>query len=173
MNCRLACSAALFALALMGGAGRILWADQLLLLPDGQSVILRDDGTWSYVEEKITGALRLDFGASKYQQGQCYAWPSLTNDTNKFVDGLAIKYSTHSGNDATLRASTLNFNVIGVGKVVTQQEYLTNFASATCNEVAYIQIDSIDKCKIGGKRKDIKICYDLLAVSAEGIRTIK
>jgi hypothetical protein len=162
--------AALLSLTLMGGAAM---AEQILLLPDGQSVILKDDGTWAYVEEKISGALRLDFGKSKYQQGQCYAWPSLTNDTNKFVDGLAINYSTHSANGATLRTSTLNFNVIGIGKVVTQQEYLTKFAAATCNDVAYIQIDSIDKCKIAGKSKNIQICYDLLVVYAEVIQAIK
>lgn len=160
---------ALLFLTLMGAPAL---ADQILLLSDGQTVILRDDGTWAYREEKITGALSLDFGKSKYQQGQCYAWPSLTNDSNKFVDGLAISYSTHSGNGATLRTSTLNFNVIGVGKVVTQQEYLTKFAAATCNDVAYIQIDGINKCKIGGKNKNSQICNDLLTVSAEGIRAV-
>ncbi len=162
--------AAVFALILIGGMAR---ADQLIALPDGQFVILKDDGTWEYFEEKISGVLSLSFGTPKDQDGQCHAWPSLTNNTNKFVDGLAINYSTHYGDGATIRTSTLNFNIVDIGKVVTQQEYLTNFASATCNEVQYIQIDGIKTCKIGGKKKSAKVCFELLEVVAEGIQAVK
>ena len=149
-------------------------ADQVILLPDGQSVILKDDGTWEYVQEDISGGLFLNFGKTKDQQGQCYAWPRLTNNTDRFIDGVAIKYSTHLNTGKTLRRGTLTYNIIGVGKNVTQQEYLTDyFPSAKCSEIEYIQIDEIDKCTISGTRINTKTCFDLLEVFAEDMEAIK
>ncbi len=78
--------AALLSLMFMAGTAM---ADRVLLLSDGQSVILRDDGTWSYIDDKVTGVLTLKFGKTLDQQGRCYAWPSLTNDTDRYIDGIS------------------------------------------------------------------------------------
>ena len=162
---------ALLSLVLISGD---VMADRVILLPDGQSVILKDDGTWAYVQEGISGGLLLNFGKTKDQQGQCYAWPTLTNNTDRFIDGVAINYSTHLNTGKTLRRGTLTYNIIGVGKNATQQEYLTDyFPSAKCNQIEYIQIDDIDKCMISGTLINTKTCFDLLEVSAEDIATIK
>lgn len=148
-------------------------ADQVIKLPDGQSVNLKDDGTWEYVEEKILGALILNFGKTIDQQGQCYAWPSLTNDTNRFIDAIAIVFSTHLDDGSTIRSGTLTYNVVGVGKKITNQEYLTRYATAQCDDVEYIQIDGVTNCRIGGLKKDAGFCLDLLEVSADEITIIK
>ena len=161
---------ALLSLMLMGGA---VMADQVLLLPDGQSVILKDDGTWAYIEETITGALTLNFGKTLDQQGRCYAWPSLTNDTDRFIDGVVIEYSTHYDNGLTIKSGSLIYSIIGVGKRSTMQEYMTEYDTAKCSEVAYVQIDGVSKCKIDGIRKNSRICYGLLEVSAEDMQAIK
>ncbi len=161
---------ALLSLMFMGGAAQ---ADQVLLLPDGQSVILKDDGTWAYIDETITGALTLNFGKTLDQQGRCYAWPRLTNDTDKFIDGVVFEYSTHYDDGLTIKSGSLIYSIIAVGKRSTMQEYMTDYDTAKCSEVAYVQIDGISKCKIDGIQKNSRICYELLEVSAEDMQAIK
>ncbi len=159
-------------LSLMFMAGTAM-ADRVLLLSDGQSVILRDDGTWSYIDDKVTGVLTLKFGKTLDQQGRCYAWPSLTNDTDKFIDGIVFEYSTHYDDGRTIKKGSLIFSIVAVGRRSTMQEYMTDYDTATCSEVAYVQIDGISKCKIDGILRNSRICYDLLDVSAEDMQAIK
>ena len=153
--------------------GHTALADQVITLPDGRSVNLKGDGTWAYIDVTISGILSLNFGKFLDQQGRCYAWPSLTNDTDKFIDGIVIEYSAHFNDGTIIKNGTLTYNILAVGKRSSMQEYLTGYDTATCNEVAYVQIDGINKCKIDGIRRDSKVCYDLLAVSAEHIQAIK
>ena len=162
--------AALLFLLFMGGAAT---ADQVVHLSDGQTVILKDDGTWAYIDDTITGVLTLKFGKTLDQQGRCYAWPSLTNDTDRFIDGVVIEYSTHYDDGATIKKGSLIYSIIGVGKRSTMQEYMTGYGAAKCSELAYVQIDGISKCKIDGIGRNSRVCYDLLEVSAEDMRAIK
>ena len=54
-------------LMLLTGASAM--ADMVITLPDGRLVNLKNDGTWEFVVEKIDGALTLDFGMPKDQNG--------------------------------------------------------------------------------------------------------
>jgi len=151
----------------------VVMADQVLLLPDGRSVTLRNDGTWAYVDDTISGALTLNFGKTLDQLGRCYAWPRLTNDTDRFIDGVVIEYSTHYDDGTTIKSGSLIYSIIGIGKRSTMQEYMTDYDTATCGEVAYVQIDGIGKCKIDGIQRNSRICHELLEVSAEDMQAIK
>ncbi len=162
--------AALLPLMFMGVAAM---ADQVVHLSDGKTVILKDDGTWAYVDDTVSGALTLKFGKTLDQQGRCYAWPRLTNDTDKFIDGVVFEYSTHYDDGRTIKKGSLIFSIVAVGRRSTMQEYVTDYDTATCSEVAYVQIDGISKCKIDGILRNSRICYDLLDVSAEDMQAIK
>lgn len=132
------------------------WADFEVTGPDGRRIMLKSDGTWSYVEataeepekEKLTvtgeGVLTLE---RMVELGEnCKIGWRLQNDTNYEIRNIVPRFVIYRTNGIAYEARTLAFYSIRPGNSSYREAM---FQGIPCNGIGRIQVTGGDRCVMG------------------------
>jgi hypothetical protein len=131
-------------------------ADVEVTAPDGRKVLLKDNGTWSYVEaekpateqEKIVvtgeGVMTLEQMVDLGQN--CRIGFRLQNDTNYEVRSIVPRFVIYRKNGVAYEARTLGFYSINPGNSLYRE---TLFRGISCEDIGRIQVTGGDRCTMG------------------------
>jgi len=123
--------------------------------PDGRRILLKNDGTWSYLEadkaqpeEKVVftgeGVLTLERWEELGQN--CRIGFRLQNDTNFEIRSLVPRFVVYRTSGVAYEARTLGFYSIHPGNNVYRD---TLFRGISCKEIGRIQVSGGDRCTMG------------------------
>lgn len=130
-------------------------ADVEVATPDGRKVLLKDDGTWSFVEtekpadqEKIVvtgeGVLKLERMAEL--GGNCQIGIRLQNDTNYEIRSIVPRFVIYRKNGVAYEGRTLGFYSINPGNSLVRE---TLFRGISCADIGRIQVSGGERCTMG------------------------
>ena len=131
------------------------WADFEVAGPDGRRILLKSDGTWSYVEgeqpkeeEKIVvtgeGVLTLE-RMDEFGQN-CRIGVRLQNDTNYEIRSIVPRFSIFRTSGVMFESRTLSFHSLNPGINAYRE---TLFRGISCKEIGRIQVSGGDRCVMG------------------------
>lgn len=130
-------------------------ADMETTTPDGRKVLLKDDGTWSYVEtekpadqEKIVvtgeGVLTLEQMVDLGQN--CRIGFRLQNDTNYEIRSIVPRFVIYRKNGVAYEGRTLGFYSINPGNSLYRESL---FRGISCADIGRIQVAGGERCTMG------------------------
>jgi len=130
-------------------------ADFEITGPDGRRILLKSDGTWSYletdklqVEEKIalTGEGVLTLERMEELGQNCRVGFRLQNDTNYEVRSLVPRFAVYRTSGVGYDSRTLGFYSVKPGNSVYRD---TLFRGISCTGIGRIQVSGGDRCTMG------------------------
>ena len=125
--------------------------------PDGRRILLKDDGTWRYVDatDKVSadpqvkrGELVLSLGRKQERTRSCRFTVHLANDLPYEVQNLLLYYSAYRANGVvydTVSTGTA-FNAVKPGD---RQWREFEFIGLGCKEIVRVQVVGGDRCVMG------------------------
>lgn len=140
------------ALALSGAC----LADTELATPDGRRVLLKDDGTWRYVDAKDKAAPP----AKPKQEGEavlvlqqkiergahCRVAVQIVNNLPYEIRNIIPYLSAYRASGAMHETVSIAFHSVRPGDSMTQA---VDFSRITCTEIARVQVTGGDRCDMG------------------------
>ena len=140
------------ALALAGAC----LADTELATPDGRRVLLKDDGTWRYVDAKDKAAPP----AKPKQEGEavlvlqqkiergahCRVAVQIVNNLPYEIRNIIPYLSAYRASGAMHETVSIAFHSVRPGDSMTQA---VDFSRITCTEIARVQVTGGDRCDMG------------------------
>ena len=160
---RLARRACFLALVALGATPA--WADFELTAPDGRRVLLKDDGTWQYVDDKAKTTAE----APPKQEGEavltltrkidrgnvCSVVLTLQNDLPYEIVNIVPYLSAYRANGIVFQTVSIAFQSI---RPSGAQESSADFSGISCNAIGRIQVNGGDRCEMGDLNKfsDVK-----------------
>lgn len=158
---------ALLALAGAGGAR----ADFELSDAQGRRILLKDDGTWRYVDGNAVSAEAAASAASAPKKddppaeltlndrralgGGCAFSLTLKNTLPYEIRSLVLDFSVLRANGVAYRTNNMGFGTIRPGDQRTRE---VRFDGIACDEVATLKVSGGDRCEMGELHKfsDVK-----------------
>jgi hypothetical protein len=131
------------------------WADFEVTGPDGRRILLKDNGTWKYVEAspepvkdkpvvKGEGVLTLE---RRTEEGpNCRFAIRLTNNTNFEVRNIVPSFSVYRANGVLYETRGVGFYSIKPGNSTERD---VRFEGITCKEIVHLQVSGGDRCEMG------------------------
>jgi hypothetical protein len=164
----LAAAGLLAAAALLAPGAR---ADTEATAADGRHVLLKDDGTWRYADEKTDKPAsapeakpdgeavlqlesRIDLGRS------CRFVVSLQNALPYEIASLVPYLTAYRSNGASYQTESLAFQSIRPGN---RQERSAEFSGIACSDVARLQVGGGNRCEMGDLNKFTELKGQCLA----------
>jgi hypothetical protein len=145
------------ALLLLAGGTLALAAqpDFTLTTPDGRRVLLKDDGTWRYMEtddglapadEKERAVLMLDRRVER--PNGCQFGVQLANNLPYTINNLVLHYSAYRDNGVIYDtvAARSAFAALRPGDT---QARLVDFTGIACRDIVRLQVVGGDRCSMG------------------------
>jgi hypothetical protein len=146
-SCRWSAVLATAALAVCNTAA----ADFELADPQGRRILLKDDGTWQYVESakdgtQDTAVLRLD-GKSERGSG-CRFAITLVNNLPYEIESFVPRFSAYRSTGVVYDTVSIpaSFNSLKPGN---RQSREFEFHGIKCAEIARVQVVGGDRCSMG------------------------
>jgi len=133
-------------------------ADFEVAAPDGRRILLKDNGTWSYLagekpkEEEpkptivVTGEGVLTLERMDEQGPNCTFGFRLKNDTNFEIRNIVPRFVVYRTNGIAYEARTLAFYSINPGNSLYRQ---IMFRGITCKEIGRVEVTGGDRCVMG------------------------
>lgn len=129
-------------------------ADFEVTAPDGRRVLLKNDGTWTYVETapapvsdrpafKGEGVLTLEHIID--HGNACKLGFRLQNDSNYEIRNIVPRFVLYRTNGIAYEARTLAFYSINPGNSLYRETF---FRGIGCNEIGRVQVTGGDRCTI-------------------------
>ena len=126
-----------------------------LTAPDGRRVLLKNDGTWSYVDPdkegderkpivKGEGVLALEHMVELGQN--CKLGFRLQNDTDHEIRNIVPRFVIYRTSGVAYEARTLAFYSINPGNNSYRE---TLFRGIACSEIGRVQVTGGDRCVMG------------------------
>ena len=150
--------AALLAGALSTGAAMAQTGDLVLTAPDGRKVVLKDNGTWSYVEAPANDKpaeykgpqadVRLE---RKLERGlHCRLTFSLVNNLPYEITHVSPSFSVYRANGVLHESVSSAFQNVRPSDRI---ERSVDFSRITCAEISRVQLVGGDRCQMGELHK--------------------
>lgn len=153
--------AALGALVLAATCLPTAWADFELVDGQGRRILLKDDGTWRYVEAQAPGDAAS--GPAKEQPqaelmlerrldvpGGCRFEFALTNTLPYEIRSFVPEFSVHRPNGVVYSAQTASFGPVRPGDQIRRA---LRFGGIGCADIARLQVQGGDRCDMGDLNK--------------------
>jgi hypothetical protein len=139
-------------------------ADFEVSAPDGRRILLKDDGTWRYVEEadkaaakekpvakppdkpKVVGEAVLRLERMDDIGGGCRFAVQLTNDFAIPIESFVPTFSAVRSNGVVYDSQNAGFIGLRPGD---RQSREVQFRGITCPEIARLQVSGGDRCVVG------------------------
>jgi len=154
----------LLALALVAASLQPAKADFELTDSTGRRILLRDNGTWKYVDAK-DGAKEKDAAAATAPPelqadlqllkrvdapGGCQFIVMLTNNLPYEIDSLVPDFAAQRANGIVYASKGTNFGSVRPGNRTTRQLL---FEGIGCQDIAKLQVLGGDRCEMGDLNK--------------------
>jgi hypothetical protein len=133
-------------------------ADFELTAPDGRRVLLKENGTWAYLEtkekdrgdakDKKDGELLLLLDRKSESGKNCRFGLQLVNKMPYEVKSLVLHFAAYRQNGA-LYATESTGSQFGSLRPGNSQARQVEFAGITCNDIARVQVVGGDRCTMG------------------------
>jgi hypothetical protein len=152
-------------LALAALGAQAARADFELTAPDGRRVLLKDDGSWQYVDDKA----KANPEAPPKQEGEavlslsrkidrgtvCSVVLTLQNDLPYEIVNIVPYLSAFRPNGVVFQTVSIAFQSIRPSGV---QESSADFSGISCSAIGRIQVNGGDRCEMGDLNKfsDVK-----------------
>lgn len=130
-------------------------ADFEVTAPDGRRILLRDDGTWRYVDADkeeakerppMTGEAVLTLERRTEMGTNCRFGFRLQNDTNFEIRNIVPTFSVYRTNGILYQSRTLAFYSIFPGNSLYRE---IMFQGIACEEIGRLQVAGGDRCTMG------------------------
>src|SRR5688500_14455400 len=129
-----------------------------LTAPNGRRVLLKDNGTWAYVETqdknraddkgKQQGELLLTLERKIERDSNCQFGLQLVNNMPYEVNSLVLYYSAYRTN-GTLYDTVSAGTQFGTLKPGSRQSRQIQFTGIACQDIARVQVGGGDRCDMG------------------------
>jgi hypothetical protein len=143
---------ALLLLGAMHGAR----ADFELTDDQGRTILLKDDGTWSYVDAKAPAKLRRDQRAELQLvrkaevPGGCRFDLTLTNKLPYEITSLVPDFSVYRADNVVYATQLLGFGSLKPGDRLNRS---LQFEGLGCADITRLQVHGADRCEMGELNK--------------------
>lgn len=156
------------------------WLSSLLLLPlaaaaeltatteDGRDVLLRENGTWSFVNEageKPKRIATLTVIRHESVSNGCVIGLELDNQLNELIRTLVLRFTAYLGPD--VKFDTVSRGYSFVRPTLTSYEEI-QFRGITCEDIASVEVSAARNCSVGELTKfssDPWDCLELIEVA--------
>ena len=153
-------TAALLLVAAMALSPFVQPADFEVTGPDGRRILLKDDGSWRYVEDKdkeaakdkpndkpkVAGEVLLRVERKTEIGGSCRYELKLVNNLRYEIRSIAPTFSAHRANGVVYDSVLAIFQAIRPGD--TQYREI-QFRGIACQDIARVQVVGSDRCVMG------------------------
>lgn len=152
-------------------------ADMEVITPDGKRALLKDDGTWQYVdalsqaEEKPRYAY-LTVENKKPHGNNCTYGLRLQNDLTTEIKDIVFFFSAYNHEGVKYETATRGFQRI---KPTNDQYKEIIFTGISCDDIQYVRVHGGDRCEIGDLNKfsaEKSACLKLIYVENSSIVNI-
>ena len=148
-------------------------ADVTITIPDGRQVLLRDNGTWSVVEESDTPETR-SYAAltveKKFEMPRgCKFGLRLQNDLSAQIRSLVLRFTAYKGDQIPFETVTRGYSYI---KPTASQYQEIKFRGISCEEISLVEVFAARNCHVGDLTKysaDAHHCLNLVEVKTSDI----
>jgi len=156
---------ALTALVLAGAGLPAAWADFELVDSQGRRILLKDDGTWLYVEAQAPaqapGGAASEPAKEQPQAelvlerrldvpGGCRFEFALSNTLPYEIRSFVPEFSVQRPNGVVYSAQTASFGPVRPGDRIRRA---VRFAGIGCDDIARLQVQGGDRCDMGDLNK--------------------
>lgn len=163
--------AALGALVLAGSCLPAAWADFELTDSQGRRILLKDDGTWRYVEAQAPDGAASEPAKEQPQAelalerrldvpGGCRFEFALSNTLPYEIRSFVPEFSVHRPNGVAYSAQTVSFGPVRPGDQIRRA---LRFAGIGCADIARLQVQGGDRCDMGDLNKFSDVRGECLA----------
>jgi hypothetical protein len=130
------------------------WADFEVDGPDGRKILLKDDGTWRYVDvasqaakagAEKNGEAVLSLMYRKEAGPNCVFGVKLVNNLSYEIRNIVPTFSVYRPNGVRYDSKTLGFFSLKPGN---SQERKIEFRRITCGEIEWLQVSGGDRCSM-------------------------
>lgn len=153
--------AALGALVLAGACLPAAWADFELVDSQGRRILLKDDGTWLYVEAQAPAGAASEPAKEQPQAelalerrldvpGGCRFEFVLSNTLPYEIRSFVPEFSVQRPNGVVYSAQTASFGPVRPGDRIRRD---VRFAGIGCADIARLQVQGGDRCDMGDLNK--------------------
>lgn len=143
-------------------------ADVTITIPDGRKVLLRDNGTWSVVEEKQDSENRRYASLTVEKKFQlprgCKFGLRLQNDLSARIRTLVLRFTAYKGNEIPFETVSRGFSYV---KPTASQYQEIKFRGVSCDEISSIEVSAARNCHVGDLTKysaEAHHCLNLVAI---------
>jgi hypothetical protein len=129
-------------------------ADVTITIPDGRQVLLRDNGTWSVVEQGEDGESRryavLTLENKENLARGCRLGLRLQNNLSAHIRSLVLRFTAYKGEDIQFETVSRGFSFL---KPTLSQYQEIQFRGITCDEITSVQVAGARNCHVGDLTK--------------------
>ncbi|HEY1437476.1 MAG TPA: hypothetical protein VGG82_08240 [Casimicrobiaceae bacterium] len=141
------------------GLSHAAQGDFELTAPDGRRLLLKDNGTWRYLEAKgkeaaddqiKEGELILTLERKMERGSNCRFGVRLTNNVPYEVGSLVLYYSAYRANGVMYDTVSSGFVSLKPGNTQTRE---IEFAQIPCQAIVQVRVAGGDRCEMGDLNK--------------------
>ena len=157
-------------------AAQLASADVTITIPDGRQVVLRDNGTWSVVEDGNDAEKRTYANLTVEKQFElprgCKFGLRLRNDLSARIRTMVLRFTAYKGDQIAFETVSRGFSYI---KPTNSQYQEIKFRGITCDEISSIEVFAARNCHVGDLTKysaEAHHCLKLVKVNSNEIVAI-
>lgn len=127
-------------------------AEQEALTLGGKRVLLKDDGTWSYLEDPAADSryARLEVETLQGGNNYCRLGLRLTNDLADKITSIIFMFSAYVDQEVRYETVTKGFQHLRPTNDLYNE---ITFNGISCDEIEYVRVHGADRCEIGELNK--------------------
>ncbi|MEO8545011.1 MAG: hypothetical protein ABI434_15600 [Burkholderiaceae bacterium] len=144
-------------LALLAWGGSVpVRADMELVAPDGRKVLLKDNGSWSYIDAKTASTIEaketkveqatLSLGSRTPFGPNCRVDLTMTNHLPYEIVQVVPYFSAFRANGVMHQSLGLGFQNV---RPTSSRTRVVEFVGISCDDIARIQVVGGDRCEMG------------------------
>ena len=127
------------------------WAAQEAVTGDGMRVLLKEDGTWDWIDPPTKrnpdeGGAKLVVERREPLANGCRFGLRLTNNLNEPIRSLVLRFMAYKPGPVAYDEVTRGFFNI---KPTDSQYHTIVFRGLTCDQIQQVEVDAAEKCRVG------------------------
>jgi len=151
-------------------------ADLTITAPDGRKVLLRDDGTWTLLQDAADAEARryasLTLENKVDLAGGCRLGLRMRNDLSEQIRTLVLRFTAYKGEQIPFDTVSRGYSYI---KPTASQYQEITFRGIACDEITLVEVLAARNCHVGDLTKysaEAHHCLNLVDVVASDVLPI-
>ena len=151
-------------------------ADLSAVTADGRKVVLRDNGTWSFVQpvnrDDAPSVATLTLKSRVNLASGCRLGLTLHNDLSEQIRSLVLRFTAYKGNQLAFETVSRGYSNV---KPTTSQYQEVKVRGIACDEIRSVSVSAARNCHVGDLSKysaTAKRCLGLIEVAPSSLLPI-